>query len=198
LSYLLYHTDAFILGGTPFGEGSKLLTLLTREFGLIVASVSSVRAERSKLRYGLQDFSYSKITLVRGKEFWRITSVTDTESLFEVFRHSPEKIQLFARVFSLLRRLLAGEEKHEELFSAVTETFAFLRTNGPPTVSIGEVEVVLVLRLLHLLGYLAPQKEFSVFLSDPLHWGSELFPHAAKLRALAVSRINHSLRASQL
>ena len=125
--YHLYHTPAFVLGSEPFGEGSKRFTLFTRELGLISGNATSVREERSKLRYALQDFSYSDITLVRGKDSWRLTSAVLIENIYNVFRNTPEVAALFGRVFRLLQRLLAGEEKNEKLFDAVMEGFNFLR-----------------------------------------------------------------------
>ena len=196
--YHLYHTPAFVLGGTSFGEANKHFTLFTRELGMITASATSVRAERSKLRYGLQDFSLSDITLVRGRERWRITNATLVEDVFRAFRHSPEATALFARVFRLLRRLLSGEEKNEPLFTTLVYAFSFLQTPEAASGEHANTEIILVLRILYLLGYLAPRTEFSPFISDLLLWDAALVKRAGKLRALALADINHSLRQTQL
>ncbi len=198
MSYHLYHTDAFVLGGVPSGEGSRYLTILTREFGLITAKAQSVREERSKLRYGLQDFSFSSVTLVRGKEFWRVTSVSSPENLYVTFRERRECAEMIARVFSLLRRLLAGEEKNERLFINLVETVAYLTKTPLSAQELSSVEIVLVLRILHTLGYLAPRNEFSVFFDDAVLWGDTILHRAASLRSLALSDINTSLQHSQL
>ena len=42
MSYHKYHTDAFVLGSSPFGEGSKTLSLFTRELGLLAAFASNL------------------------------------------------------------------------------------------------------------------------------------------------------------
>lgn len=196
--YHLYHTPAFVLGGTPFGEGSKFFILFTEELGMIRGSATSVRAERSKLRYGLQDFSLSEITLVRGREFWRITNATFQENIFTVFLAKPLVQAMFARVFRLLERLLAGEEKNEKLFDTIVGAFSFLKETDGNARTVSEVEIVLVLRVLYLLGYLAPQEEFADFLATPVLWNDFVLSKASILRALALSRINHSLSESQL
>ncbi len=195
--YHLYQTDALVLGGEPSGEGSRRLTLFTRELGLLSAVATSVREERSKLRYGLQDFSYTTVSLVRGRERWRVTNAALMQNLAEVFRDFSEARELFARIAKLLRRLLHGEEKNEPLFRAVRESFAYLERNQSASL-IAQIEVVLVLRILSLLGYLAPRKEFEVFLVEPLSWNAELFGHTAHLRSLALSEINRSLRETHL
>lgn len=197
MSYHKYHTDALILGSTPVGEGSKLISLFTRELGLLTVSARSIREERSKLRYGLQDFSHSEVGLVRGKEFWRVTSATLSENLFNALREQSEAARVLERVCSLLRRLLPGEEKHEDLFDAVLAGFLFIKTNpGPTAVSGGEI--VMVLRILYLLGYLAPREEFAPSLFECRVWSASVITNALSFRALAIAEINHSLRESQL
>jgi len=244
--YHLYHTDAFVLGGTPSGEGSKTISLFTRELGFLVASAQSVREERSKLRYGLQDFSYSEITLVRGKEFWRVTNAALKENIFQALVGSREARRMVGRIFALLRRLLAGEEKNEPLFVAVLEGLQFIKSGNspfpkgstpsseegfynprladsappllrginppayrPPPCLAGRqalrkeeqivgAEIVLVLRILYLLGYLAPRDEFDPFLSHSALWDESIISNALLFRALAISEINQSLRETQL
>ncbi len=195
--YHLYHTEALVLGGEPSGEGSRRLTLFTRELGLLSAVATSVREERSKLRYGLQDFSSSHITLVRGRDSWRITNAALILHLAVAFRDFLEARELFARVAKLLRRLLHGEGKNESLFRAVSDSFAYLEQHRHPAL-VAQIELVLVLRILYLLGYLAPRKEFEVFLAEPLSWNDELFGEVSPLRALALREINQSLRETQL
>lgn len=223
MSYHLYHTPALVLASTPFGEANKRFTLFTRELGVLTASATSVRAERSKLRYGLQNFSYSEVTLVRGKEFWRLTNAVLVENMYSLFRATPEVALMFARVFRLLRRLVAGEEKNKRLFDAVREAFLFLKTlpdanlanedanaanSGREFVDsrgvrrfasrLAEVEIILVLRVLYLLGYLAPRGEFGSVLSDISLWSDSLLSEARTFRSLALADINQSLRQTQL
>ncbi|MDO8564564.1 MAG: DNA repair protein RecO [bacterium] len=198
MSYHLYTTRGFVLGNTPFGEANTSFTLFTEELGLITASATSVRAERSKLRYGLQDFSFSEFTLVRGKETWRLASASLIENLWSVFCGEPELVQLFGRVFRLLRRLLPPEEKNAPAFEALLHTWQFLRTEEGKREAVEIVEIVLVLRILHTLGYLSPEGELQSLFTEPLFINADMLLLARKFRSLAVSSINHSLNASQL
>lgn len=233
--YHLYHTEALVLGGEPQGEGSKRFALFTRELGFLSTVATSVREERSKLRYGLQDFSLSELSLVRGRELWRVTNATLVENLYTAFRSTPDAVRMFSRVFRLLRRLVVGEEKNERLFDAVREASSFLKAgnspfskgsgesasrgilNPPPPAfdfsanqkrgtpplrkeksEIADVEIILVLRILSLLGYLAPRGEFGTVLSDISLWNNSLLSEARSFRSLALSEINNSLKATQL
>ena len=197
LSYHLYHTPALVLGSEPFGEGSKRFTLFTRELGAVVASARSVREERSKLRYGLQELSLSEVTLVRGREQWRVTNAALSENLFGALRGNRAALEVCVRISRLLRRLLAGEEKHEALFDTVIAGFRFLETLPDANLHRGS-EIVLVLRILFLLGYLAPRCEFDALLSSPAFWDEKTVSRALSFRALAILEINHSLRQTQL
>jgi len=194
--YHLYHTEAFILSSANRAEANKTFTLFTRELGLIVATATSVREERSKLRLALQDFSLAELTLVRGKNIWRVTNAAHIDNVWSAFCNRKSEALIFARIFRLLRRLLAGEEKNEQLFLTVKEAFCFLKSHAGKAVH--EAEVVLVLRILFLLGYLAPRGEFESLLSDVELWNESLLTSARAFRALALADINQSLKASQL
>ncbi len=195
--YHLYHTDALVLGGAPSGEGSKTITLFTRELGLLSATAQSVREERSKLRYGLQDFSYAEVTLVRGKEYWRLTGAELLSNLGDECEGGGAALRMTGRICKLLKQLLTGEEKNEPLFVAVTEGLQCIREKKDAGLLEG-TEIVLVLRILYLLGYLAPRNEFDPFLSHAGLWDEKTLSDALLFRTLAISEINNSLQQSQL
>src|SRR5574343_294251 len=98
----IYHTTAFVLGHADIKEADRFFILFTRELGVVRATAQGIRKLSSRLRYGLQDFSYARVDLVRGKDIWRITSAKkiETEGL-----HIPERLLVFARVLELIRRL---------------------------------------------------------------------------------------------
>lgn len=88
-----------------------MLYLLTKELGLVRAHARSVREERSKLRYGLQNFSKSHITLVRGKDMWRITGAVQMDDHYHNFAIDNEKNLVLQKISNLLVHTLYGEEK---------------------------------------------------------------------------------------
>src|SRR5947207_241148 len=110
MSHHIYQTDGFILASFDRGEANRYFHIFTRDLGMIQATAQGVRLIESKLRYSLQDYSLSHLSLVRGKDVWRITSASKLFNLHEEFGR--EQFTVFARVFSLLRRLIAGEAKN--------------------------------------------------------------------------------------
>src|SRR3989338_10312575 len=121
----IYHTEGIILGSGSFGEAGKYYHIFTRDLGLVRASASGVRKLSSKLRFVLSDYAYIKVDLVRGKDFWRITSASKTSVLDDVAKKE-NAYKICANISRLLKRLLQGEDKNEELFADVLQGFEIL------------------------------------------------------------------------
>ena len=102
----IYHTEAFVLGSNQNGEDSKIITLYTKELGLVRAKAQGIRKLASKLRFTLQNFSYAKVDLVRGKEIWRITTASPLDSNTDILCF-PEREKVMVHIMSLVARLVA-------------------------------------------------------------------------------------------
>ncbi|MCH7529817.1 recombination protein O N-terminal domain-containing protein [Patescibacteria group bacterium] len=193
----MHTTEGFVIGGIDTGESHRYLSLLTKEFGLIRAVARSVRVEQSKLRYNLQDLACVDISLVRGREVWRITGAKERYNTYWELRDQKKKCALLAQVTVLLRRLLAGEEKNERLFSIISNGIAFLRNEKLNDNELKLFEYLIILRILHSLGYIG-----KVAQTDPLV-SSELFKRnmltaVALVQTAVVRGINKALKESHL
>ena len=82
MAYQTYTTKGYICGSFTRNTSDKYYFIFTRDAGMVVASARSVRDEKSKLRYGLQDFSLSDVSLVRGRHDWRIVGVEPIENFY--------------------------------------------------------------------------------------------------------------------
>lgn len=140
MSYHIYNTKGIVLSERPRRESDRIYSILTREFGLIRAMALSVRKEKSKLRGLLEPFVLSKISLVRGKEYWRVTSAEFIQSI----PASPT----IARPLALLEKLVQGEVSHPELFDTVESAALSHETDDEM------FEINLVSKILFHLGYL--------------------------------------------
>lgn len=150
----IYQTTGFVIGSAAYAEADKVVQIFTEELGLVAAIGKSLRSEKSKLRYSLQDYSYARVDLVRGKEAWR---VTDAEEIARISPNTPndgpEKIKILAGVFSLLRRFVHGEERGDELFLTLREIFFFLLRENLSEEELKNLEIYSALKTLTLLGY---------------------------------------------
>lgn len=197
MSHHVYTTDAFILDSNPSGEANKSYLIFTKELGMIRGTAQGVRLLKSKLRFSLQDFSRASVSTVRGKDIWRVTNAKLTSNLYETHKERKEIVTVIAHVFSLMKRLMPGEEKHEKLFDVLARALDFLETEKNLVFDdVTSFECILVLNILFELGYLAPGGDLSLYI-EPV-WSRELLMQMVPQRKHAYQEINKSLKETQL
>lgn len=195
MSHHIYETKAFVFGSFPSREADRQLLLYTRELGLIYATAQGVRELKSKLRYSLQPYSLSVINLVHGRSGWRITNARLESNYFAEIRASNDRLAVLARIQRLLRRLLQGEESHPALFDSLLSGFGFLV--AVPEDSVAHAELLIVLCILHNLGYLGASPMLSALLVSGF-WNLEAVKEVSRLRPTLLQTVNDSLRSSHL
>lgn len=191
----IYTTKAIIIKSVPTGEANRFYFLLTKDLGFIKASAQGVRLLKSKLKGHLQPFSIVNISVVKGKEIWRITSseIVENESLIK----NPDKFFVTKNIFALLLRMLHGEEKNEPLFECVDNFYNFLLKNDLDKEQLKNIEILAVLRILHHLGYFKNTFPLSVFAGENEFSFGTLKDFADKSRE-AVREINLMLSETHL
>ena len=195
MSHKIHHTEGFVISGSNYGEANRYLSIFTKDFGLVRASAQSLRKVSSKLRFSLQDFSYSKIDLVRGKEIWRVTNAKKISGFEKLNKHL-ETLKLLANIFRLIRRLCHGEEENPELFTYLQEIYSFLEKEELSKEDLKNFEAISVLKILYYLGYIGDGKDLSIFVSNSL--SHSMLGQAKTVRRVLIEEINKSLRESQL
>ncbi len=193
----IYQTRGFVLGSNVFGEANCSFKVFTKDLGLIKVTAQGVRLLKSKLRYSIHDYSCCDISLVRGKEMWRVTGASKHFDLYREFSGNSLIFQLFVRVFSLLERLLPGEEKNEILFNYVDESVNYAKNNSLNGEMARNFEYILVLRILFSLGYLGSSPDTSSFIESP-YWSEDLLKKMSESNQKILVEINKSLKESQL
>ena len=200
--YHIHTTPGFIIDSRPYGEAGKILSIFTRDLGFIQATAQGIRLEKSKLRYHSQEYSQGFFSLVRGKEFWRLTSVQALADVVNTEVRPPrlrtESMQLSARIALLLRRFLHGEETNTELFECLSEFLKYLSGNNDFQKSeYLALENITVFRILKLLGYIGQEKKLEPYSGTNLLSG-EILIEAEKHKMLLVNHINKALKESQM
>jgi len=158
MSYQTYITDAIVVGSYASNTADKSYRLFTERAGMLYATARSVREERSKQRFALQDFSHITVTLVKGKSGWRIGSVEVHENFFMRATTRAERGSI-VKLAKVLRRYVQGESPEPTLY---TEFLAALTHLTSPTLAAREAfELCTIVRLLTMLGYVAPSSEIA-------------------------------------
>ena len=201
MGYSIYNTTGIILSSFDIGEANKFFWIFTRELGLVKATAQSVRKIESKNRYGLQDFSISNISLVRGKDIWRITNVISQENIFFFFERrrrtsADQKFEFVANVFSLLTQLLQGEEKNEKLFDLIRNSIEFLKENKFEEKDLENLELLTKIRILYNLGHFNKNK-FTEFLKDD-SFNENLIQKISLVKKVAEKEIQKAMEETQL
>ena len=192
--YHIHHTEGIILSSKNYGEAGKYYSLLTRDLGLINASAQGVRKISSKLRFVLQDFSYIKVDLVRGKDFWRLTSASKTCKLDELSKNTIS-FEIFANVARLLKRMLPGELPNAYLFNDLLDGLVFLEKSKIQSEA-ENIEVIIVLRILNNLGYIGNNEMLKNITKSP--YEDDLIFEASRSRTKILLEINKAIHETHL
>lgn len=149
MSYQTYTTEALVCGSFLHNTADKVFLLFTREAGMLYATAKSVREERSKQRFALQDFSLIRVSLIKGKQGWRVGSV---EAKINYFTKAEDRMVRgsVVLIFKTLRRFIHGEESQPVLFDFCISALDGL---GEKTENRSFWDLIVELKILNELGY---------------------------------------------
>ena len=152
MSYQTYTTEALVCGTYRRNTADASYALLTAEAGLVYASARSVREERSRQRYALQDFAQIRVSLVRGKAGWRIGSV---DSATNFYHQATTRAQRGAvvQVVKVIRRFIQSEGVLPSVYAGTLGVLH--RLTQAPDAETGWLVRHYELWLLYELGYVA-------------------------------------------
>lgn len=171
--------------------------IFTRELGLIPAHVQGVRAGHSKLRFGLQDFSHSNISLVHGKSGWKVVNAIPQSSWFDEFKNNSSKLYVCANTVLFLRKFVKGEEKDENLFNILKEGFVFLAKEKMLYQAIVAFQCLMMFRIFRQLGYIGEDQSLD-YLFNEKGWSLEILDFVIKNQKKLLFLINKALKESHL
>jgi DNA repair protein RecO len=184
-----YSTRAIVLSRKPQGEENISASLLTESFGLVSARSQGARKRGSKMSAGLQTLSSSDVTLLRGKDGWRMAgSVLEVNWARELDQGARKRA---ARVLELAERLVRGEHADPDVFFVLSSFLAALPARSDEDQD--ALEVLAVVRLLQVLGLDAGDT-----FGEIADFSDAALESAKAARANLVSRSNRGITASGL
>ncbi len=194
MSYHIYTTPGIILKRKTFGESDTVLYILTRDLGLIIASAKSTRLMVSKLRSSLQEYSLATISCIKGKNGWKITNVASEKNLF--FNSPDYAKKVLVQISTVLIKGIVGELPQKEIFETVESGFHLLINIEEKYIS--SFEILMVLRIMYQLGYVAKDKDTEKYLEESKTWDLRLLEDIEIDKKIIIGVINKSLKESQL
>lgn len=143
-------TDAIVLREQPIDDYDSVLTLLTKECGVITAYARGARKPRSSLRPGAELLSYSCFVLFRGRQGYHVNKA-DTIRLFMGVRGDVEKLSLASYFFQLSSEAVPKEEEASAFLRLLLNCLHLLDTGQRDC---GFVKPVFELRFMAMAGFM--------------------------------------------
>ncbi len=147
----LVKAEGLITRAVKYGEDSMILTIVTKELGLISAIAGRVRTAKSKVRAGTQLLVYGKFDMFHGREksLYHINEAQPIQP-FTGLRESLDKFAYAAYFCEIINKLIPENSPDEELLRLVLNTLYLLAEDRvpPPT-----LKTVLEFRAAAQAGY---------------------------------------------
>lgn len=193
MSHTIYNTEAFILFSRNSGEADKMYDLFTKDFGVVSARATGIRKIESKSRYSIQDFRYADVSLVRGKNYWRLISARPIHELNSIKSlGTPSRM----RSLQLVQKLAPREEPLPDLFGELVSAYSFSSKAHPKQEEMRGLEALLALKILYALGYWGEDQGDKDLVLSPFNDTS--IEKINSVRKDIVKELNKSLRATHL
>lgn len=167
-----YKATGINLKSMPLGESDRLVTILTREYGLIRAVAPGARKHHSKLsgRSGL--FVVNELLIAKGRSLDKITQAETVES-YPRLSQDLKKLSASQYLAELVLCQALSEQPQEELYCLLREHLSRLEqcqsANGDPALA-SPVLAHLAHGVFHLLALagIAPQVQLCCITQQPL------------------------------
>lgn len=145
-----FSTKAVILTRTDYGEADRIITFLTPEQGKVRAMAKGVRRAKSKLAGGIELFSVSDITYIKGRGDLHTLVSTRLDIHFGNIVRDIDRTMLGYDMLKILSRVLE-DEGGPEYYELLVNSLAALDTLEAPK---DLAEASYLLQLMRLLGHL--------------------------------------------
>ena len=197
MSYKIYHTEGFILGSRSYGEANKIFKILTPDLGLVNCLAQGIRLEKSKLRFNATVRRFVKVSLVRGREHWRLIHLGLGSNLG--LNLPEDKLEIFlTKTAALLLRFIHGEVGDPNLYYILKgSVLAWSQNEKNNFQNQQNLEILTMVRLLSALGY-RPDDKGVEFFAQTNDWQENILSDFNVYLSRAVRSVNAILKNSHL
>lgn len=145
-----FRTDGLIIKEQQTGEDDRLVTLLTRDHGVIRAFVRGAKRIKSRSQSATQLFAYGAYSVYRGRDAYSIDEAQPKEIFFDL-RNDIETLALAQYFCELAGELAPVEDDADEYLRLILNALHMLMKNKRPK---PQLKAVVELRMLCLAGYM--------------------------------------------
>ncbi len=120
-----YLTEGIFLKKYDRFDADQRLIAYTKDFGKIGLNGKSIRKIKSKLKSNSELFCYSEIEFIRGRNY-NILTDSSLINFFSATRKDLGKLSVAFKLANLIESFLPEEEKEEELWNFILDSFILL------------------------------------------------------------------------
>lgn len=144
-----FTTTGITLTRTDYGEADRIVTFLTPDHGKVRAMAKGVRRPKSKLAGGIELFSISDLTLIKGRGELNILASSRLKVHFGNIVTDITRTMLGYEMLKIMNKVLEDEggAEYSELLKESLEVLNEVKT------PIELAEVSFLMRLMRLLGH---------------------------------------------
>lgn len=179
-----YTTPALVIEFFDQGEHDRVYKMFTRDFGLVMAHAKSVRKLESKLRAHVLPRTVSLVTLVQGREVWRLVGAEEKVSSDSALHD----------ITQLIRRFVRGEGAHKSLYDRLMDFMVTEKAFDPQRSRLLLYYIVLV-----ELGYADARAIGAHDIKEYIKWNvGDLYTHLLLSHASVRDHVRAVLQETQL
>lgn len=143
-----YTTEAFILREYPQDENDFVYKVWTKDFGIIFVLARSIRKINAKLRMNAKKNEFLNMTLVKGRDVWRLTGV---EEIKENLGSSQYFSEIKLLISETINRFLEEKKTYKKLFEKLK--FLTICSNGLTQMDPFKLKILIYYLVLVDTGY---------------------------------------------
>lgn len=117
-----YTTEAFILREYERDENDMVYKVWTRDFGIIFVLARSIRKITAKLRMVIKKNDFVLITVVKGKDVWRLTGAEEY-SQNKILTNSDWQFKAKKIISDSVNKLIEEKKTYKKLFDRLKSIF---------------------------------------------------------------------------
>lgn len=144
----LYRTEAIVLSRMDLGESDRILTLLSRDRGVVKAIAKGVRKPGSRLGASIDVFARIRFMLARGRDLDIVTSAELIERPADLHADL-ERLSYASHLAEVTQRVVQEGQENAQLYDLLAASVSSLDTGGNSFVIARHFE----LAVLTIVGY---------------------------------------------
>ncbi len=145
-------TQGFIFKRIDTREADQIFSVFTKNSGKIEVLGKGIRKAESKLRSNIDIFSLRELEFIQGKAYKTLTDVHLLNG-FSNIKKNFEKAKVAYKISETLDSLIIGQEKDEEVYNLLDETFNKLDKSKNLNSNVQLICYYFIWNLLSILGY---------------------------------------------